>query len=74
MVNFQYLTADDALDELMHGNQDSLRKSCIAEFELQRMSKTRPNFESMTYTELAGWWVTYMEWDPQFQAWMPKWS
>lgn len=66
-----YMTADQALDSLMHGERECLMKSCMQEHKDQGLDGT-PNFSEMTYAELANWWVTYMYWDQPAQSWLPK--
>lgn len=65
------MTADQALDELMHGDYDSLLASCNGEREALGLDQS-VSFHKMSYAELANWWVTYMYWDEGAQSWLPK--
>jgi hypothetical protein len=64
-------TADQALDELMHGDTDALLTSCIAERKVQGLDQS-VSLLGMKHAELANWWVTYMYFDEAAQSWLPK--
>jgi hypothetical protein len=65
------MSKDQALDDLMHGDRESLMESCRQEHEYLGLVNT-PDFSKMTYAELANWWVTHMYWDQPAQSWLPK--
>jgi hypothetical protein len=64
-------TADQALDELMHGDTDALLTSCIAERKEQGLDQS-VSLLGMNHAELVNWWVTYMYFDEAAQSWLPK--
>lgn len=64
-------TADQALDELMHGDTDALLESCIDERKAQGLEETTILL-GYIHAELVNWWVTYMYFDEAAQAWLPK--
>lgn len=75
-----YMTADQALSEIMHGDTESLRNSVIEEsFVAKNPGKTmRPSdykntiYAKFSHAELANWWVTYLYYDEGCQCWHPK--
>lgn len=67
----KHMSADRALDELMHGDTDALLESCIAERKAQGLDQSI-SLLGMTHAELANWWVTYMYYDEAAQCWLPK--
>ncbi len=64
-------TADQALDELMHGDTESLRQSVLDEAAIMDVtSVTFQNIkEKYNHAQLVNWWVSYFRWNEHNQTW-----
>ena len=64
-------TADQALDELMHGDTESLRQSILEEAVLMGVTdQTYNNIRGVyDHAQLVNWWVSYFRWNEHNQTW-----
>lgn len=66
-----FKTADQALDDLMHGDIEDLRASCYY-FHEDLYGTKGTHLINYSYAELANWIVSHYKWDEKIQEWVYK--